>query len=233
MAVAYLQEFQIQDGDTSTTNYDAVAGALNLTEAPDGLLIHTAGFDHDGGVFRIFDVWESREQGERFPEWVLDKIGVEVMLANRIAMGPGVAPPRFRWVSYVDALMLPLSTTAERAATPDYRVLYPLEGRLLRRYLTDLHMTKVPPTLAAYLRTVVTPTLERQRQNGCVAVKFEAAYLRAPDEYTVADDVVIEAKRGDTEIELTCADVCFDITMWSAVILRIASSSDKTPRSRT
>ncbi|HYL54534.1 MAG TPA: amidohydrolase family protein [Gemmatimonadales bacterium] len=123
----------------------------------------------------------AREHGERFPEWVLDKIGVDVMLANRIAMGPGVQPPRFRWVSYVDALMLPLSTVAERAATPDYRVLYPLEERLLQRYLADFHMTKVPPTLDAYLRSVVTPTLEAQRRNGCVAVKFEAAYLRALD----------------------------------------------------
>ncbi len=123
----------------------------------------------------------AREQGERFPEWVLDRIGVDVMLANRIAMGPGVAPPRFRWVSYVDALMLPLSTARERDATPDYRALYPLEERLLHRYLADLHLATLPPTLDAYLRTVVTPTLERQRRDGCVAVKFEAAYLRALD----------------------------------------------------
>jgi hypothetical protein len=66
MAVVHLQEFEIQGGDTSTTNYDAVNEALDLKEAPDGLLIHTAGFDHDAGVFRIFDVWESREEGERF-----------------------------------------------------------------------------------------------------------------------------------------------------------------------
>ena len=65
MAIAYLQEFEIQNGDTSTTNYDAVVAAINLQDAPDGLLIHTAGFDHDAGVFRIFDVWETREQGER------------------------------------------------------------------------------------------------------------------------------------------------------------------------
>jgi predicted TIM-barrel fold metal-dependent hydrolase len=77
--------------------------------------------------------------------------------------------------------MLPLSTKSERAANPDYRALYPLEGRLLERYLTQLHLTKVPATLDAYLRTVVTPTLERQRREGCVAVKFEAAYLRALD----------------------------------------------------
>ena len=66
VAIVYLQEFEIQHGDTSTANYDAVAAALNLQEAPDGLLIHTAGFDHDDGVFRILDVWETREQGERF-----------------------------------------------------------------------------------------------------------------------------------------------------------------------
>jgi len=123
----------------------------------------------------------AREQGTRFPEWVLDRIGTEVMLANRIAMGPGLAPPRFRWVSYVDALMLPLTTASERAASPDYRALYPLEDRLLKRYLTELHLAKVPATLDAYLSTVLTPTLERQHREGCVAVKFEAAYLRALD----------------------------------------------------
>ena len=121
----------------------------------------------------------AREQGSRFPAWALVRIGTEVMIANRIALGPGLAPPRFRWASYVDALILPLSTSAERAATPDYRALYPLEERLLHRYMADLHITKLPPTLDAYLRTVVTPTLERQRKEGCLAVKFEAAYLRA------------------------------------------------------
>jgi len=122
----------------------------------------------------------AKEQGDKFPEWVLDKIGTEVMVANRIAMGPGLAPPRFRWASYGDALLLPLSTQAERAGNPDYAALYPLEERLLRRYLEDLHAT-LPQTLDAYLRTVVTPTLERQRNGGCIAVKFEAAYLRRLD----------------------------------------------------
>ena len=66
MAIAFIQEWPIRDGDTSTTNYDAVVAELDVQQAPDGLLIHTAGFDHDSGVFRIFDVWESRDQGERF-----------------------------------------------------------------------------------------------------------------------------------------------------------------------
>src|SRR5919202_3281596 len=103
------------------------------------------------------------------------------MLANRIALGPGLAPPRFRWVSFADALMLPLDTRAEAARTPDTRSLYPREAALLRRYLRDLGVAAIPPTLDAYVRTVVTPTLERQRRAGAVAIKFEAAYLRPLD----------------------------------------------------
>jgi hypothetical protein len=74
MAVAYIQEFPIVGGDTSTRNYDAVSSALNLSSAPDGLILHSAGFDHTEGVFRIFDVWETREQGERFMEEQLNPI---------------------------------------------------------------------------------------------------------------------------------------------------------------
>jgi len=123
----------------------------------------------------------ARDRGDKFPEWVLDRIGTETMIANRVAMGPGLTAPRFQWVSFVDPLMLPLSTRAEAATTPDRQKLYPLEEKLLHRYLADLHLDKVPATLDAYLTTVVTPTLERQRQAGCVAVKFEAAYLRRLD----------------------------------------------------
>jgi predicted TIM-barrel fold metal-dependent hydrolase len=120
----------------------------------------------------------AKQQGDAFPTWVLDQVGTEVLLANRIAMGPGLAPPRVRWVSYADALMLPLSSKAEAAVSPDRAKLYPLEDALLRRYLSDLKIDRLPATLDAYLTKVVTPTLEAQRAGGCVAVKFEAAYLR-------------------------------------------------------
>ena len=123
----------------------------------------------------------AREQGDKFPAWVLDQVGTEVLLTNRVAMGPGLAPPRFRWVSYVDALMLPLSTKAEAATSPDRRNLFPLEDKLLQRYLSDLEVAQRAATLDAYLTTVVTPTLEAQQEGGCIAVKFEAAYLRSLD----------------------------------------------------
>ena len=38
-------------------------------------------------------------------------------------------------------------------------------------------------------------------------VVFETGYLRIPDEFTVADDVVLEARSGDTEIDMTRAEI--------------------------
>ena len=102
MAVAYVQEFAILDGDTSTSNYDSVTEALGLTQMPDGLLIHTAGFDHDAGVFRIFDVWASREQGERFIAERLNPI-IESMMAA--APDGDLAPPtRDGWYELHDTM---------------------------------------------------------------------------------------------------------------------------------
>ncbi len=121
-----------------------------------------------------------KQKGEKFPEWALDRADIEVMLSNRITMGSGISSPRFRWVSYVDALLFPLSTKAE-AVTPDREKLFPLEDQLLKKYLADLNIAKLPATLDEYLKQVVTATLEAQKKGGCVALKFEAAYLRSLD----------------------------------------------------
>ena len=63
MAVVYVQEFPI--GDRTTTNYDFVAEQVGDGRFQ-GLIAHTAGFDDEAGVFRILDVWEIREDAERF-----------------------------------------------------------------------------------------------------------------------------------------------------------------------
>jgi predicted TIM-barrel fold metal-dependent hydrolase len=123
---------------------------------------------------------EQRE-GKHFPEWVLDQTGTQLMLANRVALGSGLEAPRFRWVSFVDALMFPLDTRSEAAHTPDTRSLYPKESALLHRYMRDLGVAALPRTLEAYIVTVVVPTLRRQQRGGAVSVKFEAAYLRSLD----------------------------------------------------
>ena len=122
-----------------------------------------------------------KERGESFPAWVLDQLNIETMFANRVAMGRGLTAPRFRWVAFDDALIFPLNNETARRSNPDYRGFFPGEERLLKRYLTDLNRHALPPSLEAYLKTIVTPTLERQKRNGAVAIKFEAAYLRKLD----------------------------------------------------
>jgi predicted TIM-barrel fold metal-dependent hydrolase len=42
-------------------------------------------------------------------------------------------------------------------------------------------LAALPATLAEYVSKVITPTLESQKKNGAVAIKFEAAYLRTLD----------------------------------------------------
>ena len=121
------------------------------------------------------------EKGQQFPTWVLDQTGIDVMLANRIVMGPGLPSPRFRWIAFVDPLMLPLDTRNEATRTPDVKPLYPREAKLLQRYLKDISVGSLPATLADYERLVIAPTLAKQKAGGAVGIKFEAAYLRPLD----------------------------------------------------
>jgi predicted TIM-barrel fold metal-dependent hydrolase len=122
-----------------------------------------------------------KERGAGYPAWVLDKMGVEIMLANRVAMGPSVEGARFRWAPYADALIFPLDTARLKEQNPDRKAFFELEDKLLARYLGEAKLQSIPATLGEYLARVVTPTLERHRQGGAVAEKFEAAYLRGLD----------------------------------------------------
>ena len=120
-----------------------------------------------------------KQQGEAYATYILDRANIGTELANRVAMGTGVQPPRFRWVPYVDALLFPLDNSDLAAATPDRKQFFPLEDALRKRYLQQVGLHALPPTLDAYLKKVVTPILEQQKANGAVAEKFEIAYLRS------------------------------------------------------
>jgi predicted TIM-barrel fold metal-dependent hydrolase len=120
----------------------------------------------------------ARQQGDNYPAWVLDKAGIETMVANRVTMGTSIAPPRFRWVPYADALMYPLDNSQLAAENPDRGAFFPLEDKVRSRFLAELGIQKLPATLADYTAQIVTPVLERARQGGAIAQKFEAAYLR-------------------------------------------------------
>ncbi len=119
------------------------------------------------------------KQGENFPAWVLDQAKIGTMLANRVTMGRGVEPPRFRWVPYADALLFPLNNAGIAAVSPDRKEFFALEDNVRARYLKQVGMRSPPANLEEYLKQVVTPTLERQKAGGAVAEKFEVAYLRS------------------------------------------------------
>ena len=122
-----------------------------------------------------------QQQGDNYPNWVLDQLGIETELSNRVAMGRGLQPPRFRWVPFDDALLLPLNNSSVANVTPDRKIFYAREQMLLKRYLKDQHLDALPETLEEYTSKVVLPTLEAQKRSGAVAIKFEAAYLRSLD----------------------------------------------------
>lgn len=119
------------------------------------------------------------QQGDNYPSWVLDHLGIETELANREAMGPGLKPPRFRWVPFDDALLFPLDNSALASETPDRKFFFTREEQLFQDYLGNLGVSRLPATIDLYLSQVVAPALENQKQNGAVAIKFEAAYLRS------------------------------------------------------
>ena len=76
MAVAFIQEWR--DASPGTENYDAVAAKVVAQGPPEGLIAHTAGRDANG-VWRIFDIWETREHAERFQEQRVMPIITELM----------------------------------------------------------------------------------------------------------------------------------------------------------
>src|SRR5690348_1046293 len=80
--------------------------------------------------------------GVTAPAQALDRVGIQLEFANRIAMGAGLDSSRFRWVPFDDPLIFPLDTRLA-GQTPDTRALYPLEAKLLGRYLSLLGLYRV------------------------------------------------------------------------------------------
>src|SRR5579863_5160550 len=101
------------------------------------------------------------EQGDHYPAWVLDKLGIDIEFANRVAMGRGLDAAHYRWVPFDDALLFPLHNDALAAETPDRKFFFGREDMLLARYRRELAVTALPATLAEYTARVITPELER------------------------------------------------------------------------
>ena len=86
------------------------------------------------------------QQGENYAAWVLDKAKIGTMLANRVAMGRGIEPPRFRWVPYVDALLFPFNNSGMAAVSPDGKTFFALEDQVRAKYFKQVGISSPPAT---------------------------------------------------------------------------------------
>lgn len=116
-------------------------------------------------------------KGDLYPAWVLNRSNTDIMLANRVVMGRGLTPDRFKWVPFVDMFLFPLNNAALEAEDPDKTIFFKREEQLLRGYLKDAQLTRIPANLDDYL-TFVSHRLETFKASGAAALKFEIAYLR-------------------------------------------------------
>jgi hypothetical protein len=109
---------------------------------------------------------------------ILDKLGVETSVANRITMPDYLDQQRFRWVFYIDPVLFPFDNTGLAARNADQAAFMPNQTRLLRRFQQEAGITTPPAGFADYL-TFVTRVLEDHRRRGAIAAKFEVAYFRS------------------------------------------------------
>jgi len=138
--------------------------------SPELIAAHQAVFQGDKAA-------AAKTYGQDYAVKVLDQLNIETMLANRVALGSGLPSPRFLWVPFADPLMYPLPTDSV-IQNSDQKAFFALEAKLLARYYAESGVTAKPATLDQYLDQVVRATLQRHKQAGAVAEKFEMAYLR-------------------------------------------------------
>jgi hypothetical protein len=118
--------------------------------------------------------------GPKYFNDILDRIGIETSLANRVAMADYLDPARFKWVFFADCFMFPFDNTALARRNTDEAVYMPLQTTLLQRYEQQAGLSALPPRFADYL-DFMKRIFEDNKRRGAVAVKFEASYFRSLD----------------------------------------------------
>jgi uncharacterized protein len=116
--------------------------------------------------------------GPKYFAAILDKLGIETSIANRITMSPDLDPARFKWVFYIDPVLFPFDNGGLAARNTDQAAFMPNQTKLVRRFREQVGLTSPPADLAAYL-AFVTRVLEDHRRRGAIAAKFEVAYFRS------------------------------------------------------
>lgn len=118
-----------------------------------------------------------QQDGNEYFSKILDKVGIETAVANRVSMPPYLDPQRFKWVFFVDSFLFPFDSAQIAARNPDMKMNLPLERKILKNELSSQHLSEVPADLAGYL-AFMTKVVEASKKAGGVGIKFEIAYFR-------------------------------------------------------
>jgi hypothetical protein len=109
---------------------------------------------------------------------ILDRLGIETSIANRITMTDTLDPVRFKWVFYIDAVLFPFDNAGLAARNPDQAAFMPNQTKLLQRFEQQAGLNGLPASLTDYL-AFVSHVLEDHQRRGAIAAKFEVAYFRS------------------------------------------------------
>lgn len=115
--------------------------------------------------------------GSAYFDSILDKLNIEMSVANRAMMADYLDPKRFAWVFFADSFVWPFNNERETVRNPDEGVFIPLQEKMLHRWMQQENVSKLPPTFADYLK-FITQVLEDNSKRGGIAMKFEVAYFR-------------------------------------------------------
>lgn len=121
---------------------------------------------------------KKQHPGSAYFNAILDRLGIETSLANRITMSGDLDPARFKWVFYIDPVLFPFDNSALAARNPDQAAFMPNQTKLVERFKHKAGINAPPSNLAGYLE-FVTSVLQDHRRQGAVAAKFEIAYFRS------------------------------------------------------
>src|SRR5580692_4028462 len=92
--------------------------------------------------------------GTIYWDGILDKVNVEICLANRAMMPAYLDTKRFHWVFFGDSFFYPFDNRDQAASTPDMGVYVPLQEKMLSRWKKQEGVDALPPDLAGYVAFV-------------------------------------------------------------------------------
>jgi hypothetical protein len=110
-----------------------------------------------------------QQLGEKYPEWILDQTGIQILFVNMPSLGLGQKSPRFRWVVQADGLISP------------FEKIYAMG--------VNISATSKPSTLQEYINKTIKAQLNTWKTAGAVAIKFGIAYQRSLDISDVPDEI--------------------------------------------